>query len=92
MKMRYRMGFVIYVIAAFSLGAMCGLALDNQLAAAQDRFGPEDVKHVPKTFVESADKSYGALKKILAELKDQGRTLKRIEQNTRRTATPSPSY
>ena len=56
-------------ILAFAGGMLFQAMLEGQyVVEAQNRFGPADVKSVPKSFLEGGDRSVKLLKDILAEL------------------------
>ena len=69
---------------AFLLGLACGVAVSNDQAQAAQQFRPEDLKSVPKSFVEGGGKSHTVLVQILQEIKKNGGKLEKIEQNSRR--------
>lgn len=65
-------------IAGFLAGAFC---TSWQPAAAQQRFGKDDVKSVPKSFLEGGDRVYTILKAIAQSSKATADALERIERN-----------
>lgn len=65
-------------LGGFLLGAMC---TSWPYASAQQRFGKDDVKSVPKSFLEGGDRAYTTLKEIAASSKASADSLGRIEKN-----------
>ncbi len=65
-------------IGGFIAGAMC---TSWPYASAQQRFGKDDVKSVPKSFLEGGDRAYTTLKEIATSSKASADSLARIEKN-----------
>jgi len=75
-KLRIYAGFTL----VFAGGMLFQAMLEGQsVVDAQNRFGPADVKSVPKSFLEGGDRSGKLLKDILAELELHRKTLAHSE-------------
>ncbi len=64
--------------AGFAAGLVCG---SWPYASAQQRFGKDDVKSVPKSFIEGGDRAYTTLKEIAATSKAAADSLGRMEKS-----------
>jgi len=73
----YVLAAVVF-IAGFAVGTVC---TSWPLASAQQRFGKEDVKSVPKSFLEGGDRAYTTLKEIASTSKASSDSLLKIEKS-----------
>ena len=76
-----RRAIVIGLAAGFLIGMLGGAALMDGQVYARQTFGPEDVKSVPKIYLEGGDRNYTVLKEILEELKQNGKKLDLMERH-----------
>lgn len=91
--MRKRLVYAGFILA-FAGGMLFQAMLEDvHVAQAQQRFGPEDVKSVPKSFLEGGDRKAKLLKDILKELElhreklDHAETLlESISESTKSTS------
>ncbi|MFC1736056.1 hypothetical protein ACFL1X_08055 [Candidatus Hydrogenedentota bacterium] len=80
MTTRTKTAALFCVLAGFLVGVLFGLTLSEQKVDAAQKFGPKDVKSVPKSFIEGGDKTYIVLKSILKETQENGRRMEDINK------------
>ena len=75
---RPRLFAALLFLTGFFAGAVC---TSWPPAAAQQRFGKDDIKSVPKSFIEGGDRVYTTLKEIAITSKSTADSLARIEKD-----------
>lgn len=79
MKRARNFGGLAVALAAFFLGLLCASLLPRDPVSAAQTFGPEQVKSVPKSFLEGGDRNVAVLSEILSVLKENTEVVKKIE-------------
>jgi len=80
-------------LAVIAAAVVLGLLIAATRSQAAQQFRTEDLRNVPKGFLESGDRRYAVLKEILAQLKANRRQLERIEKElaeVKRAVAPLP--
>ncbi len=69
-------------LVIFAAGFVAGITCASwPYVSAQQRFGKEDVKSVPKSFLEGGDRAYTTLKEIATSSKAAADSLGRMEKS-----------
>lgn len=81
MNRSYRKFMALGLVGAIATGVALGVARVSSRSFAQQSFGPEDVKSVPKEFLSGGNRNYTVLIEILSESKENRKQLERIDSH-----------